>query len=1832
MNLVGRPARAHETGSSGVADLGQDVWIWVIASDNVGVTGRTLTIDGQPVMLDDSGAVQWTAAGDFGQVFELQAVARDAAGNVSQPANASLRIRNPDNQAPQVTLTSPVSGSAVTERTPIIGSIIDPDADLISYTITVTPLNSTIPVQTQTVAADAGDYLDDLVATQLGWLDATRLENGTYRLEVRAMDVEQRVGWDAVLVRVEGNLKLGNFSLTFIDLELPALGIPITITRTYDTLTTHRQDDFGYGWRMDIANVRVDLVQPGNDSLDSRPFLDGDRIVFTLPDGKSHGFTFHGRPVNPNVPFADPQAYPDFIPDWGNSSTLRMTGRHPALLRLANGYDDVEAQRLYNPASGLYGDYELTLRNGMQLTVDPRTGQLRQLIDRSGHRLTFTPDGIQHSSGRNVRFVRDHAGRITEIVLPDATPDDPNDNLRIRYQYDGRGDLVAVTDRSGATTRFTYLTDPAHYLDTIIDPLGRPVARTEYDEDGRVATVIDALGNRIQTSYDVDGRTQSITDPLGYTETQTMDWRGNIIRQVDPTGVIIKRTFDPEDRLLSETQVIGLDDDTSDETDDLTTVYVYNDAGDLVEAIDSRGNSVLSTYNSFGQPMTSTDPLGNTNRIHYDRRGLPSTFRDTLGNTMRMDFDDQGNLTSVRNPSQVTMVTSAYNQFGDMTSSVLAAGRTSYFDYTIDGDQAASWYFDGSDGSTVQILDRMRYDDNGRRLGNQRYELPEGQWVTEELAQAQISDQYLQFETRMQVDAAGQVVWHNDQDGLVTESRYDVRSLLIETRQQAVDDDGNTVWMVSRTVYDAAGRAVAYTDSFVEGSSEPIGGGRTFYDGAGRVIESQRVQGLEIQIVPAFPLASGATGWSSELIDAGTLISRSCTQHDEAGRVIGSVDHYGLQSQTVYNRHGDVVESRHQARDEHGQIVWLVSRSVYDEQGRVLLQTDRYQEDAATPIYGTQNVYDALGRNVETVRRSGIRVVLDAQDTHVADWGTELFRNQTFYDDQGRVARTVAGDGQTTRHEYDHLDRPIATIGHPLPIEQVGIRGYDPGTLVSLRSETVYDSLGQIDQQRTNIRQLTLPDGSTVIDDSEVQVTSYEYDARGNPIKTIFPDLTFITAEYDGRGRKIAETDQMNQTRTFEYDQAGRLSAVQLPGVPNPATGQIETPRYEYGYDAQGNQTLLRDPLGRETRFTFDQRNRQLSRTLPLGFGPDGIRGTPDDPVPWDGSTALPDSMPFTERMTYDVQGRLHLQVSFEGVVTQHVYSDANGRLTAKRFFANLTEYDGGNGTPSEVWNYTYDAFGRVLHVAAYLRDAGTGLLEPARSETTTYDTQGRVASVATDEGTVSYQYDQFGRLASTTIGTPSEPQRIISYTYDQLGRLQTVSEDQAPADPLSATLDTRYGYTLMGTLRRTDLPNGTIEKYVYDEQNRLDLLTHYGPDDTPEDLSDNPVLASYDYDLRGDGRRVGLFEAFYQDGDDAPWLTRQMQWDYDGLGRLIREVVDSSDDSLDYEESFLFDLASNRLEKTRDLGRNGQIDESIIYTYDANDRLWREAVDRLHGQATLTQYDWWFTQQIDKAQYDGTSAIPASRIASTAFDYDLRGRLRTATVTQYEGGTSTRIEKNVYAYDSRGIRTSVRTEIDANGDGVVHRQVRVDYLNDANNPTGYSQVLRESHYDADTDQLTKTIDYTFGHAELSQRTIETDDQGQVTDDQTLIFGHDGHGSVRVLTDLTAVAMQFYAYDAYGQMLALWNASGQLQSGGSGQYANAALAATTLLYAGEQFDPRIGHQYLRARYYDPTTARFTRLDPFFGNLQDPLSFHKYLYVHADPISGLDPSGAWTVSG
>ncbi|MCD4739235.1 MAG: C39 family peptidase, partial [Anaerolineae bacterium] len=63
-------------------------------------------------------------------------------------------------------------------------------------------------------------------------------------------------------------------------------------------------------------------------------------------------------------------------------------------------------------------------------------------------------------------------------------------------------------------------------------------------------------------------------------------------------------------------------------------------------------------------------------------------------------------------------------------------------------------------------------------------------------------------------------------------------------------------------------------------------------------------------------------------------------------------------------------------------------------------------------------------------------------------------------------------------------------------------------------------------------------------------------------------------------------------------------------------------------------------------------------------------------------------------------------------------------------------------------------------------------------------------------------------------------------------------------------------------------------------------------------------------------------------------------------------------------------------------------------------------------------------------------------------------------------------------------------------------------------------------------------------------------------------------------------------------------------------------------YTGEWFDADVGLEYLRARWYQPGTGRFTSRDPLEGLLQRPDTQHRYTYAAANPVNFTDPRGLW----
>jgi RHS repeat-associated protein len=150
-------------------------------------------------------------------------------------------------------------------------------------------------------------------------------------------------------------------------------------------------------------------------------------------------------------------------------------------------------------------------------------------------------------------------------------------------------------------------------------------------------------------------------------------------------------------------------------------------------------------------------------------------------------------------------------------------------------------------------------------------------------------------------------------------------------------------------------------------------------------------------------------------------------------------------------------------------------------------------------------------------------------------------------------------------------------------------------------------------------------------------------------------------------------------------------------------------------------------------------------------------------------------------------------------------------------------------------------------------------------------------------------------------------------------------------------------------------------------------------------------------------------------------------------------------------------------------------------------------------------------------------------------------------------------------------------------------------YFVDNVNPTGNAQVLAEET--ASTFVLTG---YIWGLDLITRGTFSG---------SPVYYVHDGHGSVRVLTDPNGTVTDTYDYDAFGNLIH--------QTG---------TTANNYLFADEQFDPNLNLYYNRARYLSTNTGRFWTMDTFEGDPQSPQSLHKYLYVSDDPINRRDQSG------
>jgi RHS repeat-associated protein len=1255
------------------ADVGTPVTIVVSGTDDVGVTSESLTAGGTPLALDATGRA--TFRPDHVGTFEVVGSVFDAAGNVGKSTD-TLVVRDPrDTTAPVVAITAPADRAIVTTFTDVIGTVTDDNLSF--YTLAVAPVSG-------------GDFTEIARGTtpvtkdKLGVFDPTLLENDSYILRLSATDAGGHTSTVEQTISAAGSMKLGNFRLAFTDLSESVSGIPITVGRTYDTLRAQQSEDFGYGWRLEYGDtdLRTSVPKTGLESEGLySPFREGTRVYVTLPGGTREGFTF--RPVDHGFSIYSVHLdlyQPKFEPDPGVTDELTVD-TYDLERREEEYYGYGIGGIPYNPASDLFGgDYTLTTKDDITYRIDARSGHLLTVADRNGNALQFTDAGIFSKSGPKITFARDPQGRI-------ITATDPGGNV-VSYRYTGQGDLSDVTDPDGNDTRFVYNPQRAHYLDHVIDELGRTGLRSEYDAQGRLIKLIDVNGESIQLVNDLANGLETVKDGVGQPTTFEYDTRGNVITEIRPDGGIIRRTFDDANNLKSETDPLGH-----------IINFTYDGRHNLLSFTDPLGQVTRFTYDAGDRLLSRVDPMGHTVRYTYDERGNLTSETDATGAITRLGRDAQGNVISQEDALGKTTFT--YSPTGQMTSFTDPEGVTT----TLTSDAVGNLLSDTHDlktlEGTVPVTWGYQYNHDGKLTGitgpdGSKVSIgvdPRGDYTgsTDALGNALTVDYSNGFPTAVR-----------SPDGAVMRTVYDaadrVKMVILpggQTIQRTTDPVGREATVTwpdggtSTRVYDKAGNLTAATD--------PAGRTTRYtYDADNRLV------GAEVPGGHKSVYTYNLDGQVDSVTDPAGQITR--VTHDGEGRVTGIAYPDGTTSTLSYDALGQV-----RSRVEPGGARWVYD---YSPDGVLLSVTapdggvTRFGHDSDNMVnqvtdalgHATGFVFDTLGRLT--------KVVLPGGQTEIRT-----------YDPAGRLATQTDFAGRTTTFGYDANGRLTQRTNFDGSVETMS---YDAnGALVGYTDARGVATIDRDPNGRPV--KFTLPDGSSVtyaygaagdvtLVGTDAGATGSAYDVDGGLASVTGPNGDAITFARDAAGRPAHSVLPNGATIDRTYDVMGRAAGITYRTL----SGQV---LYEISYtrDATGRITREVDSAGWVSAFAYDSMGRLVSETITEPGAPARI-----------------------VTYAYDAKGNLTRRDDGSSGGPVSISYDADDRPTSDGRWAYAWDADGNltsrtDGTTTEA--YTYDAHDRLVQSRRTGPDPVTISYE--------YDFDGLLASRTVDGVTTRFVWDR---------------------------------------------------------------------------------------------------------------------------------------------------------------------------------------------------------------------------------------------------------------------------------------------------------------------------------------------------------------------------------------------------------------------------------------------------------------------------------------------------------
>jgi RHS repeat-associated protein len=784
----------------------------------------------------------------------------------------------------------------------------------------------------------------------------------------------------------------------------------------------------------------------------------------------------------------------------------------------------------------------------------------------------------------------------------------------------------------------------------------------------------------------------------------------------------------------------------------------------------------------------------------------------------------------------------------------------------------------------------------------------------------------------------------------------------------------------------------------------------------------------------------------------------------------------------------------------------------------------------------------------------------------------------------------------------------------------------------------------------------------------------YDTDRNGNRLTFAYPDgrrVMTITATagaapantatiaYGGPGGRvssIAQTaDGVTRTVFYSYDPNG----ITLNSVTD-ANGGVTT----YGYDAADNvnQVTGPAPLNAVTKFTYDTSHRVLSVTRVIPGSASAVTSynyaTPGHTLVTDG-----DNHPATD-YTIDTSGRVTVALDAKGHASYTNYGadakvastlNASGGVTTNTYTANnesliLTLGPGGETYAATFNNPTYP----------YLPDTGTDTM--GKTGSLTYVAPGNVSQVTDALGNVTkYTYNADGTMAASL--DPGNGVNATVYGYNAYHQLTSITP------PTGNSLHAQ-AFTYDGFGRRLSATSGAgmTTTYSYDNLNRLRSETHSDASPT--------ITHTYDADgnafqvTDGTGTTTTGYNAANQLTTDTPPGGPTLSYGYDPAGNVTVAGGDGRTNPTVYhydkvdqvdqvtEPNGNIDIFAYNADRQRSdswdntttavaydgTGNNVIAPPSfavhINNTYDTGDRLTETKTTRANSDTTPANRvaDLTYSYNVPNPPacagqtagwHSGLRQTSTDTVAgqTTAYCYDPLGHLASATTAggpTYSYGYDTRGSLNndngvTHSFNSANQLADTATTYDANGNLTASAATAASY-NSINQTTAANGITNGYNGATQNDRTTVGVttqtngalgvqtDTTTGAATYYQRDPHGALISEITPGGEYYYAFDGQGSIIAIIDTTGVQRAAYSYDPYG-------------AHATATALNGALPANPWRYTGAYLDPS-GLYHLAARYYDPTTGRFTQQDP----TASPGEGNLYTYAGGDPVNNSDPSG------